>query len=80
MLAGIATFEFALFGQQFVRSLFYLRGSNKKIQGRSLDLLHVVEQLEVAREDLTFRQNNGAKEYFSRCFEYCIVAQWKWPP
>ena len=70
MLAGIATFEFCIVWITVVRSLFYLRGPTKKIQGRSLGLLDVVGQVEVAREDIAFIRNDGAKEYFSRCFEY----------
>ena len=50
--------------------MFYLRSTTKKMQGRSLDLLDVVRQVEFAREDLVFIRNDGAKEYFSRCFEY----------
>ena len=72
LLAGIATFEFCIVWTTVVRSLFYLRGPTKKIQGRSLDLLDVVGQVEVAREDLAFIRNDGAKEYFSRCFEYAV--------
>ena len=53
-----------------VRSLFYLRGLTRKIQGRNLDLLDFVGQVEVAHEDLAFIPNYGAKEYFSRFFEY----------
>ena len=37
---------------------------------QSLDLLDFMGQVEFAREDLAFIQNDGAKEYFSRCFEY----------
>ena len=72
MLAGIETFEFCTVWTTDVRSFFYLRGSTKKIQGRSLDLLDVVGQVEVAREDLAFIRNDGAKEYFSRCFESAV--------
>ena len=49
-----------------------MRGPTKKIQGRSLDLLDVAGQVEVALEDLAFIRNEGAKEYFSRCFEYAV--------
>ena len=72
LLAGIATFEFCIVWTTVVRSLFYLRGSTKKIQEQSLDLLDVLGQVEVAREDLAFIRNGDAKEYFSRCFEYAV--------
>ena len=72
MLAGIATFEFCIVWTTVVRSLFYLRVPTKKIQRRSLDLLDFVGQVEVARADLAFIRNDGAKEYFSRCFEYAV--------
>ena len=49
-----------------------MAGPTKKIQGRSLDLLDVVGQAEGAREDLVFIQNDGAKQYFSRWFEYVV--------
>ena len=52
--------------------MFYLAGPTKEIQGRSLDLLDVVGQVEVAREDLAFIVNDGAKQYFSRWFEYIV--------
>ena len=69
LLAGIATLDFFIVWTTAVRSLFYLRGQTKKMQGRSLDLVDVVGQVEVARKDLPFIRNDGAKEYFSRCFE-----------
>ena len=72
LLAGIATFEFCIVWTTVVRSLFYLRVPTKKIQRRSLDLLDFVGQVEVARADLAFIRNDGAKEYFSRCFEYAV--------
>ena len=52
--------------------MFYLAGPTKKIQGRSLDLLDVVGQVEVTREDLAFIVNDGAKHYISRWFEYVV--------
>ena len=54
LLAGIAAFEFCTVWTTVVRSLFYLGGPNKKIQGRSLDLLDFKGQVEIAREDLAF--------------------------
>ena len=50
----------ALAGISIVKSLLYLRGPPKKIQGRSLDLYNVVGQVMVARDDLLF----------ALCFEY----------
>ena len=38
ILAGISNFEFCVIFTTIVKSLFYLRGPTKKIQGRSLDL------------------------------------------
>ena len=64
MLAGISIFEFCIVWSTVVRLLFYLRGSAKKIQRQSLDFLDTVRQIEVAREDLAFIRNDGAKEYF----------------
>ena len=61
VLAGIATFEFWIVWTTVFRSLFYLRRLTKKIQRRSLDLLDVVGQVKVARKNLAFIQNNGAK-------------------
>ena len=72
MLAGVATLEFCMAWTIVVRSLFYLRGLTRKIQGRNLDLLDFVGQVEVAHEDLAFIPNYGAKEYFSRFFEYAV--------
>ena len=71
LLAGIAAFEFCIVWTTVVRSLFYSRGPTKV--SWSLNLLDVVGQVEVARKDLTFIWNDGAKEYFSRCFEYVLV-------
>ena len=71
-LAGIGTFAFCIVCTTVVRSLFYLRGLTKQIQGPSLDLLDVVGQVEVAREDIAFIRNDGAKDYFSRCFDYAV--------
>ena len=68
MHASIATFEFFIALATVARSLFYLRGSTKKIQGRSLSLLDAVGQVEVPHEDLAFNQNDGAKESFPHCY------------
>ena len=65
MLAGISIFELCIVWSTVVRLLFYLRGSAKKIQGQSLDFLDTVRQIEVAREDLAFIRNDGAKSIFS---------------
>ena len=54
LLVGIATFEFCIVWTTIVRLLFYLGGPTKNIQGQSLDLLDVVGQVEVARENLAF--------------------------
>ena len=67
LLAGIATFEFFIVWATVAR---LLRCPTKKIQGRSLDLLDVVGQVEFFCEDLAFIRNDGAKKHFSRCFEY----------
>ena len=57
--------SFALFRQQLSDHCFA-----KKMKRQSLDLLDFMGQVEFAREDLAFIRNDGAKEYFSRCFEY----------
>ena len=54
LLAGIATFEFWIAWTTVVRSLSYLRGPTKKIQGQSLVLLDVLGQVENTRKDLAF--------------------------
>ena len=72
LLAGIATSEFSIVWRTDVRTLLYLRGPTKKIQGRKLNLLAVVGQVEVTREDFTFIRNDGAKEYFPRSFKYAV--------
>lgn len=70
LLSGISNFEFCVVWTTMVKSLFYLRGPTKKIQGRSLDLYDVVGQVKIAREDLAFVRSDGAKIFFTRCFEY----------
>ena len=62
--------SFALFGQQLSDHCF-TRVVLLKVSW-SLNLLDVVGQVEVAREDPVFIWNDGAKEYFSRCFEYVL--------
>ena len=48
-----------------------MRGPTKKIQGRSLDLYNVVEQVMVARNNLVFARSDEEKKiFFARCFEY----------
>ena len=60
----------ALAGISIVKSLLYLRGPPKKIQGRSLDLYNVVGQVMVARDDLLFARSEEGKKFFALCFEY----------
>ena len=70
-LAGISNFEFCVAFGTIVKSLFYLRDPTKKIQGRSLDLYNVVEQVMVARDNLVFARSDEEKKiFFARCFEY----------
>ena len=60
-LAGMSNFELCVVWTTIVRSLFYLRGPTKKIQGRSLDLYDVVGQVKIAREDLALIRSNGGQ-------------------
>ena len=53
-----------------LKSLFYLSGPSKKIQGRSLDLYNVVWQVMVACDDLIFARSDEQKNFFAPCFEY----------
>ena len=69
-LAGISNFEFCVVFTTIVKSLFYLRGPSKKIQGRSLNLYNVVGQLIVTCDDLDFARSDEGKKFFARCFEY----------
>ena len=54
LLAGNATFVVCIVWTTVLRSSFYLHGPTKKIQGRSLDLLDILGQVEVTRGDLHF--------------------------
>ena len=80
MLAGVTKhLSFLIDWTTVVKSLFYLRGSTKKIQGRSLDLLDVVGQIEIAWEDLVFSfsfETTAPKSIF----HVPLSTHWKWPP
>ena len=80
MVAGIAKhLSFLIDWTTVVRSLFYLRGPTKKVQARSLDLLDVVRQVEIACEDLVFSfsfETTAPKSIF----HVALSTHWKWPP
>ena len=69
-LVGISNFEFCVVFTTIIKSLFYLWGPTKKIQGRSLDLCKVVGQVMVICNDLVFAQSDEGKKFFARCFKY----------
>ena len=76
-LAGISNFEFCVAFSTIVKSLFYLRDPTKKIQGRSLDLYNVVEQVMVARDNLVFAGSDEEKKiFFCTLFRVCIRNCW----
>ena len=54
LLVGNATFVFCFVWTTVFRSSFYLHGPTKKVQGRSLDLLDILGQVEVTGGDLPF--------------------------
>ena len=70
-LEGISNFEFCVIFTTIVKSLSYLRGPTKKIQGRGLDL-YVVGQVMVARDDLVFARSDEGKMFFCMLFQICI--------
>ena len=80
LVAGIAKhLSFLIDWTTVVRSLFYLRGPTKKVQARSLDLLDVVRQVEIACEDLVFSfsfETTAPKSIF----HVALSTHWKWPP
>ena len=53
-LAGILNCKFCVAFTTIIKSLFYLQGPTKKIQGRSLDLYNVVGLVMVAPNNLVF--------------------------
>ena len=66
-LAGISSFEFCVVFITIVKSLFYLHGPAKKIQGR---MLYVVGQVMVALDDLIFAWSDEGKDVSACCFKY----------
>ena len=48
LVAGIVIFEFCIVLTRVAKSLFYLCGPTKNIEGQSIDLVDVVGQAEVA--------------------------------
>ena len=62
-LAGISNFEFCVVFTSIVKSVFYLRGPTKKIQGRNLDLYNVVGQVMVAGDYLAFGWSDKRKTF-----------------
>ena len=71
-LPGISNFEFCVVFTTIVKSLFYLRGPTKKIQGSSSDLYNVVGQVMVTRDDLVFLRSDREFFFFCMLFRICI--------
>ena len=69
-LAGISNSKFCVVFTTIIKSLFYLQGPTKKIQGRNLDLYNVVGLVMVAPNNLVFAWIDEENKFFARCFEY----------
>ena len=58
LLSSMGSFDFVIVLTLIVKILDFLKGSTKKIQGRSLDLYDVVGVVRSARADLMFERND----------------------